>query len=180
VTYQYKVKDANDNTYSETVPTDANNYTVKAIVATTANYQGGEATADFTISAKALAEEMVEEIGEQIYTGSALQPKPVVKDGSNTLVEGTDYTVVYTDNTNPGTATVTITGKGNYQGTVTRQFTIKVQGDANGDGDVDVSDIDTIIEHVDETVTIVNKGADVNNDDVIDVADIDYVIERIN
>ena len=35
-----------------------------------------------------------------------------MKDGSAVLVEGTDYTLAYTANTNAGTATVTATGKG--------------------------------------------------------------------
>ena len=47
-----------------------------------------------------------------------------VKSGSATLVEGTDYTKAYSNNTNAGTASVTVTGKGNYQGTVTKTFTI--------------------------------------------------------
>ena len=49
VTYSYKVKDAADDTYSATVPTDAGNYTVRAIVAETDDYADGTATADFTI-----------------------------------------------------------------------------------------------------------------------------------
>ena len=47
----YSVKDA--NSWSATVPTDAGEYTVKATVAETANYVGGEATQDFTIAKKA-------------------------------------------------------------------------------------------------------------------------------
>ena len=50
VTYQYKVKDAADDTYSADVPTAIGSYTVKATVAATDNYNGGTATADFTIS----------------------------------------------------------------------------------------------------------------------------------
>ncbi|MCQ2121977.1 MAG: InlB B-repeat-containing protein [Fibrobacter sp.] len=46
-TVTYSVKDA--NSWSSTVPTDAGEYTVKATVAETANYVGGEATWDFTI-----------------------------------------------------------------------------------------------------------------------------------
>ncbi len=178
-TYTYKVKGAADDTYSATVPTDAGDYTVKVVVAETNNYLGGEATADFTIAAKALTEKMVGDVEDMVYTGSAIEPKPEIMDGKKTLVEGTDYTLTYSANTEPGTATITITGKGNYQGTVTTQFTIKVEGDANGDDKVDVSDIDTVIEHVNEEVTDANKAADVNGDGQIDVADIDYIIERI-
>ena len=50
VTYQYKVKDADDSTYSNKVPTDAGNYTVKATFAATANYEAATATADFIIA----------------------------------------------------------------------------------------------------------------------------------
>ena len=44
--------------------------------------------------------------------------------GGNTLILNTDYTVTYTNNTNVGTATVTITGIGNYSGETSRTFTI--------------------------------------------------------
>ena len=47
-----------------------------------------------------------------------------VKDGEKALVEGTDYTVTYADNTNAGTATVTITGTGNYAGDTEVTFEI--------------------------------------------------------
>ena len=62
---------------------------------------------------------------EYIYDGTAKTPTVTVKDGEATLVENTDYTLAYTDNTNAGTATVTATGKGNYSGTKTATFTIK-------------------------------------------------------
>jgi hypothetical protein len=54
VTCQYKVRDADDSTYSETVPNDAGKYTVRATVAETDNYLGATATADFTIAKKSL------------------------------------------------------------------------------------------------------------------------------
>ena len=59
------------------------------------------------------------------YSGKAKQPAVTVKDGSTTLKSGKDYTVAYQNNTNVGTAKATITGKGNYKGTVTVKFTIK-------------------------------------------------------
>ena len=61
------------------------------------------------------------------YDGTAHQWKPTVTSGDTTLTEGTDYTVSYstTDFTNvTGTITVTITGTGNYAGTVTRTYQI--------------------------------------------------------
>lgn len=52
-------------------------------------------------------------------------------------------------------------------------------GDANGDGEVNVADVDFIIERIGEAVNVTNKTADVNHDDEINVADVDFVIERI-
>ena len=50
VTYQYKVKDANEGTYSTTVPTNVGSYTVKATFPATDNYNEVTATADFVIA----------------------------------------------------------------------------------------------------------------------------------
>ena len=58
------------------------------------------------------------------YNGSAQTPTVTVKDGTITLVSGTDYTVSYSNNINAGTATVTVTGMGNYTGTKSANFTI--------------------------------------------------------
>jgi len=72
-------------------------------------------------------------LSETIYKcdGKEKRPTVTVMSGDKKLVEGTDYTVDYKDNKNIGTATVTITGKGNYTGTITQTFTIKLdKGDA--------------------------------------------------
>jgi hypothetical protein len=58
----------------------------------------------------------VEAIAAETYTGNAIAPVPTVKVGGTTLSEGTDYTVSYSNNINPGTATVNIAGAGNYAG----------------------------------------------------------------
>jgi hypothetical protein len=75
---------------------------------------------------KLLQDAWIEAIADQTYTGEALTPVIVVKDGETTLVEDTDYTVSYSDNTQPGTATVTITAKegSDYSGEATATFTI--------------------------------------------------------
>lgn len=60
-----------------------------------------------------------------VYNGQVQKQKPVVKDGDKTLVEGADYTLSYSeDATNVGKVTVTVTGKGNYTGTVERTYNI--------------------------------------------------------
>jgi len=60
-----------------------------------------------------------------VYNGTAQEPKVVVKDGKKTLELGTHYTLVYTNNVNVGTASVIITGQGDYTGTKTMNFLIK-------------------------------------------------------
>lgn len=52
------------------------------------------------------------------------------------------------------------------------------EGDANGDGEVNVADVDYVIESIGEDVET-HKAADVNGDGEINVADVDYIIERI-
>lgn len=83
-------------------------------------------TYTFTISPKNVTAGMIGTIAAREYTGSAIIPEPVVKDGEVTLISGTDFDFSYDKNINAGenTATVTITGKGNYKGTASRTFTI--------------------------------------------------------
>ena len=53
-----------------------------------------------------------------------------------------------------------------------------VEGDANGDGEVNVTDVDVVIEAIGEDYEA-NKAADTNEDGDINVADVDFIIERI-
>ena len=59
------------------------------------------------------------------YDGKAKTPFVTVKVGGKTLKKDTDYTVSYSNNTKVGTATVKITGKGNYTGSVSKTYSIK-------------------------------------------------------
>lgn len=66
------------------------------------------------------------------YTGSAIKPDIVVWNNSDKLVEGTDYTVKYTNNINASVDAkenkkpkITVTGKGNLTGTATTTFEIQ-------------------------------------------------------
>lgn len=61
------------------------------------------------------------------YTGKKIvMSKLAVQAGGRTLIPGTDYTVAYKNNLNPGTAEITIAGKGNYTGTVVKTFNILI------------------------------------------------------
>ena len=93
---------------------------------------GEKSRRTFKITPKSISAATVKKISDQLYTGSAITPSVTVTDGDITLVEGKDYTVSYSNNKDKGTATVTITGKGNYNETIDAQF--KIVGTANFTG----------------------------------------------
>ena len=99
----------------------------KAVVTATGNNFTGSKTAEFTIAPKPITAEMVDDIPDQHYTGSAVIPPVTITDGNYTLILGYDYTTACEDK-GPGAATVTITGTGNYTGEVENTFTIQSEG----------------------------------------------------
>ena len=58
------------------------------------------------------------------YSGKAYTPVLTIKVNGVTLTKDKDYTVKYTNNKNPGTARIVVTGKGRYTGTKTKTFEI--------------------------------------------------------
>lgn len=97
----------------------------------TSPYTNQKAKVYFTIEPKEFGNNItISSISKQAYTGVGVEPKPVVKDGTTTLVEGMDYTLSYENNINAAPAdgvnppTVIIEGCGNYRGTKTATFTI--------------------------------------------------------
>ena len=85
-------------------------------------------TATLTVTVEgASIEDFTAELSQDSYEydGTEKTPSVTVTDtNGNTLIQDTDYTVSYSDNTEVGTATVTITGIGDYAGTITKTFTI--------------------------------------------------------
>lgn len=84
----------------------------------------------------------VEEITDQTFTGSAIKPQVIVYDG-DTLLANKDYSVSYKANTKVGTATVTVTGKGNYSGKDTTTFQIVPKN--LGDTDITAAGVYAVI-----------------------------------
>lgn len=87
----------------------------------------GTVLVNFTIIKRSIIRCNFGNILEQLYNGSATGQTPLVTDGGRTLTAGTDYTVAYVNNTQPGIATMTITGKGNYGGIKTIRYLINVK-----------------------------------------------------
>lgn len=63
-------------------------------------------------------------IDDQVYTGEEIKPAVVVTVGKETLKEGEDYTVAYSNNVNAGSADVVVTGINEYSGTIDTTFDI--------------------------------------------------------
>ena len=123
-TMQYSLNNTN---WSTAIPKgkDAKTYTVYYKVKGDSGHSDSTvANVKVTIGQKDISGVTIGAIANQSYTGSAITPDPVVTDGTTTLKKGTDYTVSCTNNTNAGTATLTITGTGNYKGTNSKNFTI--------------------------------------------------------
>ena len=108
---------------------DAGNYTTVAALKDKNNYVWSDGTTEdknitWNIAKASISKAAVSEIVDQMYTGKEIQPVPTVSLNGKTLVNGTDYTVSYGNNTNVGTATVTITGIGNYVDEKNAEFKI--------------------------------------------------------
>jgi hypothetical protein len=90
----------------------------------------GTASGTYMISPKNITECQVHYSSSVDYTSAECKPGVTVMDGEAVeLTKDKDYTVSYSNNTNPGTATITIKGQGNYTGTYTGSFTIVKNND---------------------------------------------------
>ena len=94
---------------------------------------------------------------EYEYTGSPITPQIKVYYGSILLRKGAEYTVSYKNNKNAGTATITISGKGNFSGKCTAEFAITPLEIA--DGDVDIAEgLYNKGKEVKPVVTVIHDG----------------------
>lgn len=122
----------NDNDATLTADTDftvsykdnINKGTASVILTGAGNYTG-KLTGSFTIKAKSLKKfKLTLDTTTYTYNGSKKKPVVTVKSGDLTLKKNTDYKVSYSNNKKPGVAKVTVKGKGNYSGTLTKSFNI--------------------------------------------------------
>ena len=110
--------------YTVTYKNNLNAGTAIVIVAGKGNYKDSTEV-EYTIKEKSISTLEIElsEITFK-YDDEAKSPNVIVKDGENELIEGIDYTLVYTNNVEPGTAKVTIKGIGKYVGSIEKTYTI--------------------------------------------------------
>ena len=110
--------------------TYANNLNV-GTASVTITFKGkysGSIVKNFRITPKNISKATIKGISDKTYVAKALTQAIVVKNGNIVLKKGTDYTVSYKNNINIGIATVIVTGKGNYEGTVTKKYKINPKG----------------------------------------------------
>ena len=100
------------------------NVGVTTVIATGMGDYTGYTSKNFTITKRAMAGGTVSVASSVSFTGSNITPSVTVKVAGRTLTSGTDYTVSYSNNKNVGKATVKITGKGNYSGSLSAKFDI--------------------------------------------------------
>ncbi|MDO4797638.1 MAG: BspA family leucine-rich repeat surface protein [Coriobacteriales bacterium] len=120
----YPLEEGTDYTVGYQDNIDAGTATVTVTAKENGNFTGSQIQS-FTISPAIITDDMIADIPDQTYTGAALEPAPVVTFGNKTLISGTDYSVEYSNNVHKGTATVTVTGKGNFTGSASKTFTVK-------------------------------------------------------
>ena len=129
---EYKLKSADDNTYTTTAPIDAGQYTVRVTLPETISYTGVSATQDFTIS-KATTEITNLVILGKTYDGTAVTAPTFDKNsGASAVVEykvktadDNTYTTTAPINAGQYTVRVTVEESANYtSGSLTQDFTI--------------------------------------------------------
>ena len=125
ITYNNKtLKKDTDYTLSYSNNTNAGTATIT--ITGKGNFTG-TTSKTFSISARAMSDTSVANISSQTYTGNVISPLPTITYNNKTLKKDTDYTLSYSNNINAGTATITITGKGNFAGTTSKTFSISAR-----------------------------------------------------
>ena len=117
-------------TFDDISVTYENNINVgtATIIYTGKNNYTGEIRKNFKITEASITDDMIANIPSVTYNTRAHTPDVTVTFEGSTLEAGKDYTVSYASNINAGTATVTVTGKGNFTGTASKTFTINKAG----------------------------------------------------
>ena len=113
-------------TFDDISVTYENNINVgtATIIYTGKNNYTGEIRKNFKITEASITDDMIANIPSVTYNTRAHTPDVTVTFEGSPLEAGKDYDVAYTNNINAGTATVTVTGKGNFTGTASKDFAI--------------------------------------------------------
>lgn len=117
-----------DTDYTVSYENNINAGTAKIIITGIGDHFTGSTEKTFTINSAEISGCTFAPIADVTYNTRAHTPDVTVTFEGSTLEAGKDYDVAYTNNINAGTATVTVTGKGNFTGTASKTFTINKAG----------------------------------------------------
>lgn len=158
------------------------------------NYSIFAALAKFAILRRDLSDDvLVSNVLPQTANKNGVEPELALSCGDYILQKDVDYTVVYENNSEPGTATATVTGIGNFKGSKTLSFTITatpdvvevtLPGDIDGDGQLALTDyafIKTLAIGAYETDDpYILAAADINGDGAVDMFDAMILNQKLN
>lgn len=170
VTFKFFDED-NHEVLTTAQPFDAGTYKVTASCESESTIYTAEAT--FTVEPREIEAKDVAFDKELTYTGNELTQTVTVTVNGKTLTVGTDYTVSDLTGTEPGSYPVTVTGTGNYTGTVTKSFEI-AKADISS---ATISDIDSPVGYTgtayEPEVTVTFNGTEL-------ALDTDYTVAYTN
>lgn len=112
------------NDYTVSYENNINAGTAKIIITGIGDHFTGLTEKTFTINSAEISGCTFAPIADVTYNTKAHTPEVTVAISGRTLEADKDYTVSYAPNVNAGTATVTVTGKGNFTGSANTTFTI--------------------------------------------------------
>lgn len=117
-----------DTDYTVSYENNINAGTAKIIITGIGDHFTGSTEKTFTINSAEISGCTFAPIADVTYNTRAHTPEVTVAISGRTLEADKDYTVSYASNIYAGTATVTVTGKGNFTGTASKTFTINKAG----------------------------------------------------
>ena len=117
----------------------------------------GTTTATFEILPRDLSNVSIASIADQVYSGEPVEPLPILTFNGMTLEKDTDYTLAYSNNIAKGTATVTVSGIGNYTGT--KSIAFRIVSDNEGPV-IESLTVDRTEATVGDTVTFTLRASD--------------------
>lgn len=113
-----------DTDYTVSYENNINAGTAKIIITGIGDHFTGSTEKTFTINSAEISGCTFAPIADVTYNTKAHTPEVTVAISGRTLEADKDYTVSYASNIYAGTATVTVTGKGNFTGTASKNFAI--------------------------------------------------------
>ena len=171
-------------TYSETTTAGKANVTITALAG--GNYTFTPVTKDnITINTNnnTATVELASTVTTPIvYNGMAQEPQVVVKFGS-VKIDSSEYNVSYADNTNAGTATITVTDKNGGSYFVKGSTTFTIQRKNVNDVDVTITAVDPVADGINAKTPTVTVKDTVNTVETILTAGTDYTVSytsRVN